>query len=55
MQLQTLLESLPMDISLTLREVDSSVAAITSDLHEVAPGSLFVAVPGLQWAHLTRA
>ena len=48
MRLQTLLESLPMDISLTPREVDSSVAAITSDSREVAPGALFVAVPGLQ-------
>lgn len=48
MHLQTLLESLPIDVSITPREVDPRVAALTSDSREVTPGALFVAVPGLQ-------
>ncbi|MGC9399826.1 MAG: UDP-N-acetylmuramoyl-L-alanyl-D-glutamate--2,6-diaminopimelate ligase [Anaerolineae bacterium] len=48
MQLKSLLASAPVTAHLTPAGADVSLAGIISDSREVEPGTLFVAVPGLQ-------
>lgn len=48
MQLQTLLASLPIAVSVSPKSANPKLMGITSDSREVTPGELFVAVSGLQ-------
>ena len=48
MQLQTLLASLPITVSVSPKSANPKLMGITSDSRQVSPGALFVAVSGLQ-------